>query len=224
MNLGLALDLSSPQGSFSFFQVTPSGPNFLEEFQLPGIMTHSETFLVHLDSALKNKARESSSLTTLVTLSGPGSFTGLRIGYASLKAIARVHRLPIITVEGPEALAWEFFQRNPQKTELSQLVVLSYLTREKWLASLFQWENRRLSKKEEWVGTAAFSTSADLQGVLVDPRIPKTFWETFADKSFMTILSSKHLIAYPHLSSTQSFSGETLQELAPQYFGSAHFS
>lgn len=223
MNLGLALDLSSPEGTFSLFEISGPGPKLIEEFQLPGLMTHSETFLTHLDTSLKNKAWDSSLLKVLVTSSGPGSFTGLRIAYSSLKAMARVHQLPLVTVEGPEAQAWNYFQLNPKTETDSEIAVLSYLTREKWLASLFKWGSKKLEKLESFMGTGAFSSQRTLRNVLVDPRISEKTRGEFVEKSLVSSLCSKHLIAYPQLNSAQTFSADSVLDLSPQYFGSAHF-
>jgi tRNA A37 threonylcarbamoyladenosine modification protein TsaB len=223
MDLGLALDLSSPAGTFSLFEISGSSSSLIEEFHLPGLMTHSETFLAYLDASLKDKSWDSSLLKVLVTSSGPGSFTGLRIAYSSLKALARVHQLSLVTVEGPEAQAWNYFQQNPDTETDNEVAVLSYLTREKWLATLFKWGSKKLEKLEAFAGTGAFSSQRNLSNVLVDPRISEKTRGDFVEKSLVSSLCSKHLLAYPLLNSAQTFSADSVANLSPQYFGCAHF-
>ncbi|MBI1862087.1 MAG: hypothetical protein HYR96_14330 [Deltaproteobacteria bacterium] len=74
-----------------------------------------ETMLPSIDELLTKFGLGLIDIGLFVTTSGPGSFTGLRSSYASLKALARVHGQTILAVACDEvrALSWiEMTGRN----------------------------------------------------------------------------------------------------------------
>ena len=58
-------------------------------------ITHSEKLLPLLDSVLKEANLMLKDIDLFVCVQGPGSFTGLRIGIATIKALAKVTQKPI---------------------------------------------------------------------------------------------------------------------------------
>ena len=61
----------------------------LYEAQCNNGLTHSETLLPMIDTALKASGLTMDELDVLGVTNGPGSFTGLRIGLAVIKGRAR---------------------------------------------------------------------------------------------------------------------------------------
>jgi len=66
---------------------------------------HGEELLQHLDEMLGEAGVSRQDLTGVVVGTGPGSFTGLRIGLATAKTIAYTLALPIVGVSSTIALA-----------------------------------------------------------------------------------------------------------------------
>jgi tRNA threonylcarbamoyl adenosine modification protein YeaZ len=66
---------------------------------------HGEELLQQLDDLLAEAKVSRHELTAVVVGTGPGSFTGLRIGLATAKTIAYSLDLPIVGVSSTEALA-----------------------------------------------------------------------------------------------------------------------
>ncbi len=69
-------------------------------------LNHSKKLMNTLDQMLENVELKYNDLDYLSVAIGPGSFTGLRIGLATTKAIAQVTNLPIIPVSTLESLAY----------------------------------------------------------------------------------------------------------------------
>lgn len=67
--------------------------------------THSQRLMPMLAWMLKETQLELEDLDGLAVAVGPGSFTGLRIGLATIKALAYVHDLPILAVPTLDGLA-----------------------------------------------------------------------------------------------------------------------
>jgi tRNA threonylcarbamoyladenosine biosynthesis protein TsaB len=59
-----------------------------------------------ISALLKKHGYSKSDLAGFAVVSGPGSFTGLRVGLAAIKALAEVLRKPIATISLLEAVAW----------------------------------------------------------------------------------------------------------------------
>jgi tRNA threonylcarbamoyladenosine biosynthesis protein TsaB len=66
---------------------------------------HGEELLQHLDELLTETGNSRRDLTAVVVGTGPGSFTGLRIGLATAKTIAYALNVPIVGVSSTLALA-----------------------------------------------------------------------------------------------------------------------
>ena len=73
-----------------------------------GRLTHSETLLPHIKQALRMAGAAKEELTGIAVSIGPGSFTGLRIGLATAKALAYALRLPLVGVPTMQALALHY--------------------------------------------------------------------------------------------------------------------
>lgn len=73
-------------------------------------LTHSETLLPLIESVMQGYSY--SDLDAVAVSAGPGSFTGVRIGVATVKGIAFPYELPCISVSPLEAVAYNFRQEN----------------------------------------------------------------------------------------------------------------
>ncbi len=97
----LALDCSGKTASIAILQ---DNALLYESFIANG-HTHSETLLPLIDSALKALNLSTADINLYAVCVGPGSFTGLRIGIATIKGLAFVHNTPCAAVSSLEALA-----------------------------------------------------------------------------------------------------------------------
>jgi tRNA threonylcarbamoyladenosine biosynthesis protein TsaB len=70
-------------------------------------VTHSERLMAHVDRLLKDTGVALADVGGLAVSVGPGSFTGLRIGIATIKGIAFSTNKPVAAVPTLRALAWQ---------------------------------------------------------------------------------------------------------------------
>lgn len=73
-------------------------------------LTHSETLLPMITKVMDG--REYSSLDAIAITAGPGSFTGVRIGVATVKGLAFANNIPCYSVSTLEAIAYNFIDEN----------------------------------------------------------------------------------------------------------------
>ena len=78
---------------------------------------HSEKLLEVVEAVLKKSLVKINEVGSIAVSSGPGSFTGLRIGMSAAKGLAFGANLPIISVPTFEALALKICDIIPDKTE-----------------------------------------------------------------------------------------------------------
>ncbi len=79
--------------------------SLLAEFTLNNGNTHSETLLPMVETILKAYGITVDDIDLFACTSGPGSFTGVRIGAATVKGLAFGRKTPCIGVSTPEAIA-----------------------------------------------------------------------------------------------------------------------
>lgn len=80
--------------------------NLIEKIELDNGLTHSETFLPTIHEVIKKSHVSLDDIDLLVCDIGPGSFTGIRIGIASIKAFSDVQNIPCVGVSSLEVLAY----------------------------------------------------------------------------------------------------------------------
>lgn len=76
-----------------------------EERLVDGHFSHSEDLLPEIEAMLKRAGMELKDLELLIVSKGPGSFTGLRIGMASMKGISSALSIPLVSVPTLDATA-----------------------------------------------------------------------------------------------------------------------
>lgn len=69
-------------------------------------ITHSEKFLPLVDKTLKDAGITLKDIDIFAVTNGPGSFTGVRIGLASVKAFAKVYDKKIFSITSLETMAY----------------------------------------------------------------------------------------------------------------------
>lgn len=75
-------------------------------FQRSGL-THSATLMPMVETALKNAGTNMKEIDVIAVASGPGSFTGLRIGVSAAKGLAWAENKLCASVSTLEAMAWQ---------------------------------------------------------------------------------------------------------------------
>jgi len=68
-------------------------------------MTHSVNLLPMIDTACQNSGLTIADLDRIACVTGPGSFTGVRIGVSTVKGLAHAHNTPCVAVDALEAMA-----------------------------------------------------------------------------------------------------------------------
>ena len=68
-------------------------------------MTHSVNLLPMIDTACQSAGLTIADLDRIAVVSGPGSFTGVRIGVSTVKGLAHAHGTPCVAVDALEAMA-----------------------------------------------------------------------------------------------------------------------
>lgn len=79
------------------------------EYSLSKDMSHSEKLMPMVEEVLKNIDLKVKDIDLFAVGLGPGSFTGLRIGLASIKSFAHLFNKPIIGVSTLESLAYNMY-------------------------------------------------------------------------------------------------------------------
>jgi len=100
----LAADTSGKHGSVALAECTKDNVRVIEVVPLTG-GTFSAQLVPQIASLLANHGYTKRDVGTFVVASGPGSFTGLRVGLAAIKALAEVLQKPIAAVSLLEVIA-----------------------------------------------------------------------------------------------------------------------
>ncbi len=104
----LGVDTSTPIGSVALID----GDNLVAEHTLDIVQAHSSRLMPAIDSVLKWGNITVDDLDGCAVGIGPGSFTGIRIGVATVKSICYAVDKPIIGVSTLEAIAYNLRWSN----------------------------------------------------------------------------------------------------------------
>jgi tRNA threonylcarbamoyladenosine biosynthesis protein TsaB len=100
----LAVDTSGRNGSLTLVRAEPDEFEVLELIPLTGRM-YSAELIPSLQAALAHQNLRKTDLDGFAVASGPGSFTGLRVGISTVKALSEALHKPIAAVSVLEAAA-----------------------------------------------------------------------------------------------------------------------
>ena len=118
----LALDTSTP---ITELFLADSGGKILKQIKAETGNQLSEQLLQIIEDALKDAGLKLSNLTGLIFVSGPGSFTGLRIGASTINALAYSLNIPVVGVPmGPDWLIKGLARLNDMEDD--KIVKLEY--------------------------------------------------------------------------------------------------
>jgi len=109
----LATDTSGKNGSIALARATPgqSEAAIVEVVPLAG-GAFSAQLVPQIAALLGKHGYRKTDLGVFAVASGPGSFTGLRVGLAAIKALAEALRKPIVAISLLEAAAWSSTARG----------------------------------------------------------------------------------------------------------------
>jgi len=101
MMLILAVDTTTPNGSAALLD----GPRLLAETAVASAPTHSAVLLRSIDHILAVRGATARDIEAFAVAAGPGSFTGIRIGLSTVKALAFASNKPAAAVSSLRALS-----------------------------------------------------------------------------------------------------------------------
>lgn len=101
----LAIDSSGMVASVAVMQ----DEELIAEYTTNYKKTHSQTLLPMLDQVKQMIDLDLNSLDAIAVAAGPGSFTGLRIGSATVKGLGLALKKPIVPVPTVDALAYNLY-------------------------------------------------------------------------------------------------------------------
>ncbi|MCB0404214.1 MAG: tRNA (adenosine(37)-N6)-threonylcarbamoyltransferase complex dimerization subunit type 1 TsaB [Bdellovibrionales bacterium] len=206
----LSLDLSTPRGSLALHR-KEGALRQLASVDLEGPHRQSELLLPAIDQLLRSHAMSTASIQRVVLCSGPGSFTGLRIGFAFAKGFAGALAIPVETIRGSEARARAYFRQQPGET----VTVVTTLTPRSLLWERFQADSLTVVDGGTFLPDS-FHLSAD--AVVTDARF-------HIDRAY-EIQCSATLLAegvFERDTLQESQTKETLIKLTPTYTGGERF-
>lgn len=104
----LAVDSSAVAASAA---LTRDG-KVIGEFYINNRLTHSQTLMPMISAVLHDTETDLKDVGLFAVSVGPGSFTGIRIGVASVKGLAMPFGTPCAGVSTLEAIAWNLAQEE----------------------------------------------------------------------------------------------------------------
>ncbi len=132
----LAIDTSTMLGGIAVMDESL----LIAESRLNVKSTHSERLMTEIEHCLKQSGIKISDIDVFAVATGPGSFTGLRIGLSTVKGFSYATGKQIVSVPTLEALAWNFpYSRYPVCTMLDARKKEVY-------AALFKWEGENFTR------------------------------------------------------------------------------
>jgi tRNA threonylcarbamoyladenosine biosynthesis protein TsaB len=137
------------------------GDRLLGEITLNIAITHSERLLAAVDRLLADCGLAPADLEGLAVSVGPGSFTGLRVGLATVKGLAMALDLPIAPVPTLDALA----ARLPF-ADAPVCPILDARKNEVYL-SLYRWRGDRMCRERDYLALPPELAAAELTAPVI---------------------------------------------------------
>jgi len=137
----LGIDTSTKKLSVAIVE----GSQVLAEFEGSGSLRHSQDLIPTIESLLKKTKLTLNDLDGFAISIGPGSFTGLRIGVSTIKALNIVTNKPIAAVPTMDIIAYNI-KNNP-----GDICVIIDAKKNKVYSCIYKHDNEKLVKKTDYL-------------------------------------------------------------------------
>jgi len=137
----LAIDTATKIGSVALYE---DKTGIIGEINLYVKVNHSNIIMKAVDSLFDLSGYTIKDVDKIAVTTGPGSFTGIRIGVAIAKGLAYSLKKPIIGINELDVLAETGEERE------GLIVPLIDARKERVYYSQYKYENRKLVRKEEY--------------------------------------------------------------------------
>jgi tRNA threonylcarbamoyladenosine biosynthesis protein TsaB len=142
----LGIDTSGKSGSIALAQTDAD-----EEFRVLEVVplaggTYSAQLIPQISALLTRHGYGKEAIGAFAVASGPGSFTGLRVGLSTVKALAEVLGKPIAPVSVLEAVAWS-------SNDLGRNIAAVDAGRKQVFLGEYQAERHGLRAIREWIAS-----------------------------------------------------------------------
>jgi len=107
-----------------------------------GSMKHSELVMDMIDGIVKKAALKPSDLDGCLCMGGPGSFTGLRIGYSIAKGLALSLSIPFAPIPTLDCIAYHCLSSLPQRGGDCLLLPVIFAGKNTFYSALFRGKER----------------------------------------------------------------------------------
>ncbi len=130
----LGIETATPVGSVALVD----GRGLRAEFRLATPMAHAEALIAEVARLLREESLRLEDIDGYAVSIGPGSFTGVRVGLATVKGLARACPRPAAAISTLEALAWQ----GRQLPDLERRLLCPVLDarQQQVFAALYRWE------------------------------------------------------------------------------------
>ncbi len=122
---------------------------------------HSRRMALMMEQVLEHVGLDVRNLSVIALSSGPGSFTGLRIGYSLAKGLSHALKIPIVEI--PTLDIWAYQQG---KTELPVLAVID-AHRDEIFCAGYLWQHDKLERQ----GDYRLLPLSSLENLLSEPTL-----------------------------------------------------
>jgi tRNA threonylcarbamoyladenosine biosynthesis protein TsaB len=100
----LVIDTCGPSGSVALGRLAGRDLEVLGQAELEG-RTYSATLIAAVRDVLQAGGARLSDLRGIVAVSGPGSFTGVRVGLSAVKGLAEAAQIPVVALSRLQVLS-----------------------------------------------------------------------------------------------------------------------
>jgi tRNA threonylcarbamoyladenosine biosynthesis protein TsaB len=153
----LAVDTSTMAGGVALLE----DARVVGESLLDVRTTHSERLMVAVDRALGDARWAPETLDGLAVAVGPGSFTGLRIGLATVKGLALALGRPIAAVPTLDAMA------AGQPWASRPVCTVLVARKDEVFASLYRWDGETMRREWDYLALSPAALAARLTGPVI---------------------------------------------------------
>jgi len=190
----LAIDTSGLSASVAVIREN----KLLGEFFIDLKMTHSQTIMPMLDKLLVALELTCDDIDLIAASSGPGSFTGLRIGAAAAQGLAFALNKDIVPVPTLDALAYNVINAS------GLVVPIMDAKRGQVYSAVYSYNNNKFSRITDYLAEDLNEIFKTLHSVKKDSNVTRNesivFTGDGVDAYKESILAKGFLVAPPHAS------------------------